>query len=306
LPLTAWIELLRFIRARSGDPALGRRLVRTLDLRKQGFWGYALLSSASVAERLEIHRRYQALRSPVQFTTTVDRDALVVDVETPGIPDDLIPVTLDFGCAGACLHLRTHLGRVRSPMELRFSYGEQVHHRAIRELVDGHVVFDAPFNRLRMPVSALGQTLRGDQHLRKLAGEQLDTWLRPARQSVLGDCAPPPRCYPQKRPLPDRRACQPCIANADCGAPHATCAKQQPYVGAATNEMVDVPGGYCTQRCALDKECGEGAQCINHGTLGGLCLASCTGDATRRAGYACFAHGRNGDTVGAGCAAPSP
>jgi hypothetical protein len=113
-------------------------------------------------------------------------------------------------------------------------------------------------------------------------------------------------CYPRKPPLPDRRAGQPCSVDADCGARDATCAKQLPYDGLATNEKVDVSGGYCTQRCALDRECGEGAQCINYGTSGGLCLATCTSNATCRAGYVCFQHFRNGDESAGVCVASLP
>jgi hypothetical protein len=112
-------------------------------------------------------------------------------------------------------------------------------------------------------------------------------------------------CYPLKQALPDRRAGQPCTLDADCGAREATCAKQLPYFGLATNDGVDVPGGYCTQRCSLDRECGEGAQCINYGTSGGLCLATCTSDATCRVGYACFAHFRDHDETASVCVAAS-
>jgi hypothetical protein len=112
-------------------------------------------------------------------------------------------------------------------------------------------------------------------------------------------------CYPLKRALPDRRAGQPCAEDADCGGPPATCAKQLPFGGLATNELIDVPGGYCTQHCSLDRECGEGAQCINYGTSGGLCLATCTSDTTCRVGYACFPHFRNLDESAAVCVAGS-
>jgi hypothetical protein len=112
-------------------------------------------------------------------------------------------------------------------------------------------------------------------------------------------------CYPLKKALPDRSAGKPCTLDADCGAPEASCAKQLPHSGLSTNELVDVPGGYCTQRCSLDRECGEGAQCINYGTSGGLCLATCTSEATCRAGYECFAHFRNHDETASVCVAAS-
>jgi hypothetical protein len=111
-------------------------------------------------------------------------------------------------------------------------------------------------------------------------------------------------CYPRMRPLPDQRAGAACASDADCGAPHASCAKMLPIVGLATNELSDVPGGYCTQRCALDIECGAGAQCINYGTSGGLCFATCSAAKPCRDGYVCEAHERDNDHAASVCVAP--
>lgn len=113
-------------------------------------------------------------------------------------------------------------------------------------------------------------------------------------------------CYPRKSPLPDRRAGQACTVDADCGAPEALCVKQLPYTGLVTNELIDVPGGYCTQHCALDIECGAGAQCLNYGTSGGLCFATCTSEAPCRTGYACFGNGRGYEFTETVCLAPGP
>ena len=113
-------------------------------------------------------------------------------------------------------------------------------------------------------------------------------------------------CYPRKRPLPDRRTGSPCTSDSDCGAPHASCAKKLPYYGLTTNDTTDAPGGYCTQACALDIECGAGAQCINYGTSGGLCFATCSTDNPCREGYACQAHGRDNDTTASVCVASEP
>jgi hypothetical protein len=105
-------------------------------------------------------------------------------------------------------------------------------------------------------------------------------------------------CYPRMRPLPDHRAGSACTSDADCGAPHASCAKALPFYGSfTTNELRDAPGGYCTQECALDIECGEGALCISYGTKGGLCFASCDQDNPCRDGYACYLHGRANETT---------
>jgi hypothetical protein len=113
-------------------------------------------------------------------------------------------------------------------------------------------------------------------------------------------------CYPLQRALPDDRAGEPCSADADCGGPHAFCAKELPYDGLVTNELQPAAGGYCTQRCALDRECGAGAQCINYGSSGGLCLASCSNTAPCRNDYVCFPHSRDNDETAAVCVTPGP
>jgi len=113
-------------------------------------------------------------------------------------------------------------------------------------------------------------------------------------------------CYPLLRALPNGRAGQACSTDAECGSPHAYCAKELPYDGLVTNELQPAPGGYCTQRCALDRECGAGAQCINYGSSGGLCFASCSSAAGCRDGYVCFPHSRDNDETAAVCVTPGP
>jgi hypothetical protein len=67
-----------------------------------------------------------------------------------------------------------------------------------------------------------------------------------------------------------------------------------PYGSFSDSEVAPAPGGYCTQRCALDDECGAGAECVNTNTRGGLCMASCSNATPCRDGYTCLAHLRDG------------
>ena len=97
-------------------------------------------------------------------------------------------------------------------------------------------------------------------------------------------------CYPGADPLPDHSVGLPCADDSACGAQHAQCATQMPYGGFSIPEVAAAPGGYCTQACALDEECGAGAQCINVNVRGGLCMASCSDAAPCRDGYVCLAH----------------
>lgn len=113
-------------------------------------------------------------------------------------------------------------------------------------------------------------------------------------------------CYPRNRPLPDGRAGHACANDADCGAPHAKCAKELAYSGLVTNDLQPAPGGYCTQPCALDLECGAGGQCINYGSSGGHCFATCSTKKACREGYECFAHSRDNDPTASVCVTPGP
>lgn len=59
------------------------------------------------------------------------------------------------------------------------------------------------------------------------------------------------------------------------------------------DHIAPAPGGYCTQWCSLDSECGELAQCISAGVTGGLCMARCREDGDCREGYMCLLHLRD-------------
>jgi hypothetical protein len=100
-------------------------------------------------------------------------------------------------------------------------------------------------------------------------------------------------CYPGADPLPDHSVGLPCEDQSACGTQQAQCAKEMPYGSFATSEIARAPGGYCTQPCSLDEECGAGAECVNVNTRGGLCFASCSDAAPCRDGYTCLAHLRD-------------
>jgi hypothetical protein len=65
---------------------------------------------------------------------------------------------------------------------------------------------------------------------------------------------------------------------------------------------VPAPGGYCSLECALDADCGAGAQCIANSFLGGMCLANCESEEDCRGGYRCVAHNRDADPNAMVCA----
>jgi hypothetical protein len=99
-------------------------------------------------------------------------------------------------------------------------------------------------------------------------------------------------CYPAPRALPDHTAGRACDSDAACGGARGSCLSDLPYGTFSAYEPVPAPGGYCSQECSLDEQCGKGAQCISRGVMGGMCLVTCEEREDCREGYQCIAHGR--------------
>ena len=174
---SAWHELLRVVLVRSGEPGLGLRLAHALDLRKQGFWGYALMSSQTLRERIGMHLRYQPLRMPAEISFRIEGELAIVDVALRDAPSDLVPVMMDCAIGGSCIQLRRRANNRPLGMQAWLTYREQPHHRELRELMGGPVVFDAPCNRFKFAARELDMPLAGDPHLTKLTTERLDAEL---------------------------------------------------------------------------------------------------------------------------------
>ena len=87
-------------------------------------------------------------------------------------------------------------------------------------------------------------------------------------------------------PLPDNIAGKACMSAADCGS--GTCASQ---VTGAAFSPVATPGGYCTNVCDSDVDCGSGGACVGAlaGILQGQCFAACAQDSDCREQYLCVA-----------------
>jgi AraC-like DNA-binding protein len=173
----ALMALLRCAKERSRDPGLGLKLACLMDLRQQGFWGYAVLSGANLRERVEAHLRYQRLRAPWQIAVRVEAGTAVLELIPVHIPSDLLPIVIEWIVATALLHLADHLGQRLQGVELLLSYGARPHHRELGELFQGVIRFDAPCNALRVPAELLNIPLPGDPHLQRLARGQLDAQL---------------------------------------------------------------------------------------------------------------------------------
>jgi len=177
VPRAAFEDLLRAVVRESGDPALGLRCAEAVDLRTQGFWGYALMASLTLRERLEVHARYLRLRGPFEMSLHTEGHWLAVCVGVHSVGEDLVPVIVDWGIGGSCLQLKRRASGRALPLEAWLTLREQPHHRELRAWVGGPVVFEAPETRLHIPESELDRPLDGDPYLGQLATAQLDATL---------------------------------------------------------------------------------------------------------------------------------
>jgi hypothetical protein len=91
------------------------------------------------------------------------------------------------------------------------------------------------------------------------------------------------RCVPGSKPLGDDVAGSVCASDEDCGGAAMSCLSK---LG-----DLDAPGGYCSQSCAIDSDCGASGKCING--LGfvtinsGKCYRTCDANDDCRADYVC-------------------
>jgi hypothetical protein len=102
-------------------------------------------------------------------------------------------------------------------------------------------------------------------------------------------------CFPAPEALPDDTAGSACSSDMDCGGAKDTCLNEIPYSTFSEYANIAAPGGYCTQPCSLDSECGAGGVCISRGSKGGMCLKACHEKAECREGYGCELHYRDAD-----------
>jgi hypothetical protein len=128
-------------------------------------------------------------------------------------------------------------------------------------------------------------------------------------------------CGPAAKPLPDNVVGQACSSDTACGGNMGSCVTSLPAAGGgggaafggggATSDPA--PGGYCSNQCAEDADCGAGGVCVGAsmggfgGTQVGTCFKRCTtSDNCRGAdGYGCELRGAAGLFGGGGGAARS-
>lgn len=169
------VTLVRFVLARTSDAGFGLHCAESaLDLRRQGFWGYALLSSSSLRERLEVHQRYQDLRGGGRFRLRVEDGLALLEFPEVRFPSDVAEVVTDWFVARSVMQLHQHTQDPELRIDVELTYAERPHHARLRRLVRGDLRFEADMVRIIVPAAALESPLPGDPQLRALAASQLD------------------------------------------------------------------------------------------------------------------------------------
>jgi AraC-like DNA-binding protein len=182
VPLEALIAVVRALSARSGDAGLGLALAAEFDLRTQGFWGYALLSCATLRERLELELRFQRLRSPLALSFWEVGGTASLELDPRALPADVAQVLIEWQLAFVLQQFRGQLASRVPPVELWLTCAERPHHAALHAALARRIVFRAPCNRLQLSSSLLAHGLAGDPHLGKLAIDQLERHLKARRK----------------------------------------------------------------------------------------------------------------------------
>lgn len=108
------------------------------------------------------------------------------------------------------------------------------------------------------------------------------------------------RCIAAPPPLGDHVVGNACTSDVDCGGAAMSCLSM---LGSQVT-----PGGYCSQSCAINEDCGAGGVCINGINIvtinSGRCLQTCTEASDCRDGYDCSPLG--GVSIQGGPAACTP
>lgn len=178
LPLEILWDQLLFLREYTGRPGIGLELGFAMadlyDLRAQGFWGYALLSSLTLRQRGEMHIRYQHLRYPAVLTLEERGQWAHMESRMTCAPHEALPLLLDYEASLSLTRfLRFFKPRV-VVVGMDLDFPEAPYHRPLRELVTGQLNFSAGKMGLIFPAVELDFKFEGDPYLNRLAQGELD------------------------------------------------------------------------------------------------------------------------------------
>lgn len=178
LPIDAFSELLVFLYEHSKNPGIGVELgfamADMFDLRKQGFWGYALLSSLTLRQRTEMHMRYQALRFPATMRLHEEGEIARLESVVECLEGTAHTVFEDSNAALSLVRFNRFFHPRVVHFDATLTVQEQAHHRPLHALCTGTLSFGAPVISLTIARAELDFRFPGDPYLNQLACAELD------------------------------------------------------------------------------------------------------------------------------------
>ena len=175
---TLW-RIVQHVVEQSGDRTFGLRFAETIDLRSQGFWGYAFISCLSMRQAFQLLVRFSSLRHSAQLAVWEEAEWAVFEWSCdPSTPASLETIAGDGFLGCVCYNRRRWLQGANAGMQAFLTYAEEPHHQALRALVGGPITFNAPKNQVRIPRHELDLPSRGkDSQLLNLCVTQLERQL---------------------------------------------------------------------------------------------------------------------------------
>ncbi len=161
------------------DPGLGIALGRQLNLRSHGFLGYAILSSRTIGEAIDLGVRYFRTRTSLfEIRLFREDDMAVVQLDERVPLGPLGPLLVD-----ALMTLIAVCGRQVTGRDFngitRLASPRQPHHADWPEMARATVLFDAAFNQFRFPRIGLQLPIsQSDPQLLQMAMAQCEEELR--------------------------------------------------------------------------------------------------------------------------------
>ncbi len=175
LPWSRVLPIFQELLPLAHDYGLGLRLGRQLNLRSHGFLGYAILSSQTIGEAIDLLIRYLRTRTSLfELRLFREHNDAVIQIDegiTLGplqylLMDTLITLMMVCG--------RQVTGRDFNG-EIRLSYARQPHHEHWPETAAAHVRFEAAFTQIRFPRTGLQLPISSpDPQLQQMAMQQCE------------------------------------------------------------------------------------------------------------------------------------
>lgn len=160
----------------TGEPALGYHFGLHLKLSAHGFLGYAVMTSATLGEAIQLVEKYFTTRSgALRFHSFVEGDTAVVQIDST--VDVAAPFAFPFESllVGLC-HAGAYItGDSVTNAEVWIHYPEPAYYARCADLLPCPVRYDMPVNQLRFPATLLQRPLlMADATASELAREQCE------------------------------------------------------------------------------------------------------------------------------------